>query len=94
MLKLGAHVKNMRHHRTKAIAHADLLHSVGSKELPDIRYSDLEDAMQELENIMLKLGTRDAYRAGSYNQPIIAFGTDGNTLLVRLGRAKNIETEA
>lgn len=87
MTKLKGHVKKVRVHRSKAIAHADLPHTIGTAKLPDIEYSELEAAMQELENLMLKLGTNSTYRVGGYGEPIIAFGTDGNVLLARLRQA-------
>jgi hypothetical protein len=84
---LEGHVKKVRTHRDKAIAHADLSHALGLATLPDIEYSELEAAMQELENLMLKLGTSSTRRVGDYGEPIIAFGADANVLLARLRQA-------
>ena len=86
--RLTTHVRNVRVHRTKSIAHADLPHSLGIVALPDVEYSELEGAMKELGNLMLKLGTNAARRVGGYSQPVIAFGTDGNSLLAVLRQAK------
>lgn len=87
---LECNVRNARAHRDKSIAHADLQHAVGSALLPDVMYTELEDAMQKLQDLMLHLGSSDICRVGGY-KPIIAFGTDGNTLLNRLRKAKNLQ---
>lgn len=84
LLDLGKQVANVRIHRNKAIGHADLQHAVGSKELPNISYAELESAMSTMEKVMLLLGTSSISRVGGYEDPIIAFGADGNALLARL----------
>lgn len=84
---LERHVHNARTHRDKAIVHPDLQHAVGSSSLPDISYTELEGAMQELQKLMLRLGSGSIRRVGGY-RPIIAFGTDGNALLKHLRKAK------
>lgn len=86
---LEQHVINARTHRDKAIAHADLQHAVGSASLPDVAYTELEGAMQELQKLMLRLGSSSIRRVGGYT-PIIAFGTDGNALLKQLRKAKSL----
>lgn len=88
---LERHVSNARIHRDKAIAHADLQHAVGSASLPDIAYTELEGAMQELQKLMLRLGSSSIRRVGGY-RPIIAFGTDGNSLLKHLRKAKGLQS--
>lgn len=89
--KLEKCVSNARTHRDKAIGHADLQHAVGSASLPGIAYTDLEGAMQELQKLMLRLGSSSIRRVGGY-RPIIAFGTDGNALLKHLRNAKGLQS--
>lgn len=89
---LERHVSTARTHRDKAIAHADLQQAVGSASLPDIAYAELEGAMQELQKLMLRLGSSSIRRVGGY-RPIIAFGTDGNALLKHLRKAKGLHSE-
>lgn len=88
---LGRHVSNARTHRDKAIAHADFQHAVGSASLPDVAYTELEGAMQELQKLMLRLGSSSIRRGGGY-RPIITFGTDGNALLKHLRNAKGLQS--
>lgn len=84
--RLNGHVSNIRVHRNKMIAHPDLAHAIGTSTLPDIGYAEIEGAMQELTEVMLRLGNSKIRRVGGY-KPIIAFGTDGNTLLTKLRAA-------
>jgi hypothetical protein len=83
---LEQHVDNARKHRDKAIAHADLDHTVGSLSLPEIAYAELEGAMKELETLMLRLGSGSIHRVGGYT-PVFVFGTDGNALIEKLRKA-------
>lgn len=92
LVEFETHVANVRIHRNKAVAHADLQHAVGKAPLPDISYSELEGAMNALTNLMLRLGSPAIHRVGGY-EPIIAFGTDGNTLLAKLRKASAAEAE-
>ena len=84
--RLGDHVSNIRIHRNKVIAHPDLAHAVGAATLPDIGYAEIEGAMRELAEVMLRLGNSNVRRVGGY-RPIIAFGTDGKKLLAKLRAA-------
>jgi AbiU2 len=80
-----SHVSNVKVHRDKAIAHADLDHATGLATLPEVSYSEIEGAMRDLEAMMLRLGSITIRRVGGYS-PVIAFGTDGNKLLDSLRR--------
>ncbi len=82
--QLDQHVKNIRAYRMKALAHADLKHATKAVVLPNIRYDELEVAMQLCRDLMLKLGTKDIYRTGY--SAIIPFG-EGPATLFRLLRA-------
>jgi len=86
LVKLDAHVASARQHRNKAVAHADLQHAVGAASLPEIAYTELEEAMKELTYLILRLGSASIRRVGGY-KPIIAFGTDGKKLLAKLQKA-------
>lgn len=92
LAELETHVANARTHRNKAVAHADLQHAVGKAALPDISYAELEGAMTALTNLMLRLGSPSIRRVGGY-EPIIAFGTDGTTLLAKLRKAAAVENQ-
>lgn len=87
LISLKKHVANARIHRDKAIAHSDFEHSTGLVKLPEITYSEIESAMQNLKSLMLKMGSKAIRRVGNY-KPIIAFGTDGNKLLSSLRALK------
>ena len=91
LARLAQHVINARRHRDKAIAHADLQHAVDSLALPEIAYGELEGAIQELEKLMLRLGSSSVRRVGGY-EPVLAFGTDGNALLQELRKAKAVQS--
>ena len=78
--RLDKLVKSLKIHRSKAVAHADLQHSLNAETLPSITYDELEGAMKECYNLMGKLGTKSMYRVGGYN-PNIKFGEGGLNLL-------------
>jgi hypothetical protein len=80
LAKLRNCVGPLRAHRHKNIAHSDLPHALEKKELPQIKYDELEVAMRECQTLMGKLGQEGFYRVGGYN-PIFKFGTDGSSLL-------------
>lgn len=84
--KLEAHVSSVRVHRMKALAHADLNHATKTEALPEIRYDDLEAAMQLCRELVMELGTTNVYRTGY--AAIIPFGKGPDTLF-RVLRAEH-----
>lgn len=91
--RLEGCVANIRVHRSKALAHADLEHATGATKLPDVEYADIESAMQELEGLVLKLGSSTAYRVGGFSNPVFAFGNGTSVLLHRLRCAEDDDTD-
>lgn len=86
LARLEDHVKNLRVYRNKALAHADLQHTLQPDALPQVLYDDLEGAMNECRNLMGKLGKLLFGRTCSY-EVIIAFGRSGSDLLLHLRNA-------
>lgn len=86
LARLEDHVKNLRVHRNKALAHADLWHTLEPDTLPQVLYDDLEGAMKECRNLMSKLGKLLFARTCSY-EVIIPFGRSGSDLLSYLRKA-------
>ena len=86
LARLEDHVKNLRVHRNKALAHADLRHTLQPDALPQVLYDDLESAMKECRNLMGKLGELFFARTCSYDV-IIPFGRSGSDLLSHLRKA-------
>lgn len=64
---------NIRLHRKKAVAHADLQHAIAQEVLPSLTYDELEKSMQLCRDFMLKMGTSQMYRSGGYSV-IVPFG--------------------
>lgn len=86
LARLEGHVKNLRVHRNKALAHADLQCTLQPETLPQVLYDDLEGAMKECRNLASKLGKLLFARICSY-EVIIAFGRSGSDLLSHLRKA-------
>lgn len=84
--RLEDYVKNLRVHRNKALAHADLRHALQPEALPPVLYDDLESAMKECRNLMGNLGKLLFARACSY-EIIIPFGRSGSDLLSHLRKS-------
>jgi hypothetical protein len=91
LTRLEGHVEGLRVHRNKALAHADLQHTLQPDALPQVLYGDLEGAMKECRNLMSKLGKLLFARTCSY-EVIIAFGRSGSDLLshLRAAHAKRV----
>jgi hypothetical protein len=86
--RLDSLVQNLRVHRNKAIAHKDIEHAVGARQLPDVRYDDLENSMEELRTIMSKLGT-ELFNQKTCYSVVSKFGCDGQGLLSVLRKARD-----
>lgn len=83
---IHADVENLRTHRNKAIAHADLLHAVNAKALPPLTYDEIESAMTDLCKLMADIA-RTLFGWTIHHNVIIPFGRGGDTLLRVLARA-------
>lgn len=83
---IRANVENLRTHRNKAIAHADLRHAVDAKSLPPLRYDEIESAMMGLCKLMADIA-RTLWGWTVHHNVIIPFGHGGDTLLQLLARA-------
>jgi hypothetical protein len=86
LARLEGHVVDLRVHRNKALAHADLRHTLQPETLPQVLYDDLEGAMKECRNLMSKLGKLLFARTCTY-EVTIAFGRSGSDLLSQLRKA-------
>ncbi len=86
--RLDSYVQNLRIHRNKAIAHKDMDHAVGARQLPDVTYDDLENSMEELRKIMSKFG-KDLFNIQTCYSVIFKFDQDGVGLLGVLKKASN-----
>ena len=86
LARIEEYVKDMRVHRNKALAHADLRHTLQPDGLPQLCYDDLEEAMKECRELMSKLGKSLFARTCSY-EVIIAYGRSGSDLLSHLRMA-------
>lgn len=86
LARLEDHVKNLRVHRNKALAHADLRHTLNPDALPQVLYDDLEGAMKECRNLMGKLG-KLLFACTCTYEVIIPFGRSGSDLLSLLRKA-------
>lgn len=88
--RLDMCVKQIRLHRNKAQAHADLQLSVQG--LPGIAYDDLESAITTIQELMIITG-----RAAGHNifhfDVIFPYGTDGRKLLETLRVAQRAQKE-
>lgn len=86
MLKqLDGYMENVRTHRSKALAHADLNHSLGDP-LPGITYDDLERAIGMCQKIMHALGTNLYDCQPNYNVTV-PFGSGVPQLFTCLRKA-------
>ena len=86
--KLGTQVTNVRKHRNKVLAHADMTHAISVSLLPPVTYDELEKALKLLKEILSKV----ALEACKWTIPvdynvIIPFGCSGDLLLSALKRA-------
>lgn len=84
--RLENHVRDVRVHRNKALAHPDLYHSLQPDALPRVLYDDLEGAMKECRYLMSTLGKSLFARTCSY-EVIIPFGRSASDLLSWLRKA-------
>ena len=85
MAKLDGHVENLRKHRHKVLAHADLRHAFTACALPAVTYDDLENSMATLQSIISKIAS-EIYGWTTAYDPIIPYGCGGDTLLTVLKR--------
>jgi AbiU2 len=86
LARLEGHVKNLRVHRDKALAHADLKHELQVEALPQITYDELESAMHECRTLMSKVGSV-LFKQTSCYDVIVPFGSGGYDLLSILNKA-------
>lgn len=84
--RLEDHVRDVRVHRNKALAHPDLQHTLQPDALPRVLYDDLEGAMKECRHLMSALGKSLFARTCSY-EVIIPYGRGASDLLSRLRKA-------
>lgn len=78
---LKAATEKVRVHRSKRIAHLDLVFAVKPELLPAVYYGELEDALNALESVMRSLHVELLNADTSYREPAIAYGCDGEYLL-------------
>jgi len=89
MAKLDGHVENLRKHRHKVLAHADLRHALTACALPAVTYDDLENAMATLQSIISKIAS-EVYGWTTHYSPTIPYGCGGDTLLAVLTRGHGL----
>lgn len=87
LIGLNFCVENLRAHRNKTIAHKDLDHAVGTKQLPDVNYDDLENSMENLRKIMSTLG-KELFNWQTCYSVVSLPGHDGTGLLGVLKKAR------
>lgn len=85
-------VGNIRTHRHKAIAHADLQQAVNATALPPLTYDEIESAMKDLRKLLADIARTLWGRTLSHNV-IIPFGHGGDTLSLMLARAQEKATK-
>ena len=88
VIELDTQVTNVRKHRNKVLAHADMTHAMNVSLLPPVTYDELEKALKLLQEILSKV-TLEAFKLTipvDYNV-IIPFGCGGKSLLSALKRA-------
>lgn len=90
--KLDNHVLNVRKHRNKALAHADLDHALNVSTLPSVTYDELENAMETLQEIVSKVAS-EACRWTTHYDTIIQYGCGGDSLLEVLKRGHSDEAK-
>lgn len=79
--RLEAATGKLRVHRSKRIAHLDLAHAINPELLPVVYYSELEDALNALGEVMRSLHLELLSADATYREPAIAYGCDGEHLL-------------
>jgi hypothetical protein len=79
-------VDNVRVHRNKAIAHADLHHALNASALPPLTYDEIESAIKELCKLMTDIA-RALFGWTVHHNVIVPFGHGGTDLLNILVRA-------
>jgi len=82
--KLIEATDKLRIHRSKRIAHLDLMHAINPELLPTVQYAEVEEALSCLESVMRELHRLILDADTSYREPAIAYGCDGNYLLTVL----------
>lgn len=85
VITLDSHVQNVRKHRNKVLAHADLSHALNVSALPPVTYDELEKAMNTLQEILSKVAS-EALRWTTHYDTIIRYGCGGDSLLQVLKR--------
>src|SRR5690606_404225 len=70
---LDRHVKNVRTHRDKALAHSDLSHALKVAVLPSVTYDELESAMCTLQEIVRKIAS-EVFGWTTHYDVIVPFG--------------------
>lgn len=90
IVELEHHVQNVRSHRNKTLAHADLSHALNVSALPPVTYDELEKAMKTLQEIVSKVAS-EALCWTTHYDPIVPYGCGGDSLLKVLKRAHNDE---
>lgn len=83
--ELDNHVLNVRKHRNKALAHADLGHALNVSALPCVTYDELEKAMKTLQEIVSRVAS-EAFRWTTHYDRTIQYGCGGDSLLKVLKR--------
>jgi len=91
--ELKQHVHNIREHRNKSLAHADLDHALKLSALPPVTYDELEKAMTTVKEIITKVASEACRWTPQYNI-IIPFGADAESLLKVLKRGHCIAVES
>lgn len=92
--KLEGHVQNVRVHRDKCLAHADLTHTLQASALPSVTYDELEMAMRTLQEIIAKVAFETCrWVIPTNNSVTIPFGTGGDALLRVLERGHRADTD-
>ena len=83
--ELDKHVLNIRQHRNKALAHADLGHALSVSALPAVTYDELEKAMKTLQ-VIVSMVASEGFQWTTHYDPIIPYGSGGDSLLKVLKR--------
>ena len=92
---LETYVQNVRVHRDKFLAHADLTHALNPSTLPDVKYHELESAMETIQEIIAKVALEACrWTVPKYCSVIIPFGTGGDALLTILERGHRDEAHS
>jgi|SRR3989344_408811 len=89
--ELDDHVRNLRKHRNKVLAHADLGHALNVSALPPVTYDEIEKAMEALQTIVSKVAL-ESFRWTTHYDSIILYGSGGDSLLEVLRHAHSSGT--